>query len=206
MRELTRVFGPPAPFSARYIAQLSVLYEDLRIETSAIAEDSMSALDVTDVRYRRHYFLRRSIATLVEFAEALRLLNGCDDFGELRSTFDKEVLRRWNGGIRFFRTTEAFLKPIRNDTGGHFGPQAAAYAVAHLNTEAVGKIQLEHEGRTIHLHYAGEIAATAILRHLEGQNTEVGFKRLLEIVVSGYRHATTCVHCLAVTYLWQRFG
>ena len=66
--------------------------------------------------------------------------------------------------------------------------------------------QLEHEGRTIHLHYAGEIAATAILRHLEGQNTEVGFKRLLQIVVSGYRHATTCVHCLALTYLWQRFG
>ena len=48
MRELTRVFGPTAPFSARYIGQLSVLYEDLRIETRAIAEDSMPSLDVTD--------------------------------------------------------------------------------------------------------------------------------------------------------------
>jgi hypothetical protein len=203
-RELTRVFGPSAPFSARYIAQLAVLYEDLRIETMAIAEDSIPALDVTDVRYRRHYFLRRSIGTLVEFAEALRLLNSRPDFVDVRATFNKELSRRWKRGIRFFKETERFLRPIRNDIAGHFGPQAAAYAVSHLNPGAVGKIQVER--RTIHLHFAGEIAATATLRHVEGQNVDVGFTKLIQIVLNGYRHATTCVHCLAVTYLWKRFG
>jgi hypothetical protein len=206
MRELTRVFGPGAPFSARYIAQLSVLYEDLRIETTAIAQDSMPALDVTDCRYRRHYFLRRSIATLVEFAEGLRLLDSCPDFRDLRSGFDKELIERWTAGIRFFYKTEQFLKLIRNDSGGHFGPDAAGYAVTHLNNGAVGKIQMEDESRAIHLHFAGEIAATAILRHLKDQDTEAGFKPLLKTVLDGYRHATTCVHCLVVSYLWPRFG
>ncbi len=206
MRELTRVLGPGAPFSARYIAQLSVLYEDLRIETMAIAEDSMPALDVTDYRYRRHYFLRRSIATLVEFSEGLRLLDGCPDFCDLRSGFDKKLIESWTVGIRFFYETEQFLKLIRNDTGGHFGPEAAGYAVTHLNNGAVGKIQIEDESRTIHLHFAGEIVATAILRHLKDQNTEAGFKLLLKTILEGYRHATNCVHCLAVSYLWPRFG
>jgi hypothetical protein len=185
---------------------MSVLYEDLRIETSAIAQDSIPALDVTDLRYRRHYFLRRSIATLVEFAEALRLLNDCSDFSDVRSGFDKEVIDRWCEGINFFHENEGFLERIRNDTGGHFGPKAAAYAVANLNPGAVGKMQVEDEDRTIHLHFAGEIAATAILRHLRGQSTEEGFGALLKIALLGYRHATTCVHCLAVTYLWKRFG
>ena len=98
---------------------MSVLYEDLRIETMAIAEDSIPALDVTDPRYRRHYFLRRSIATLVEFAEALRLLNNCSDFNDVRSGFDMEVIEKWGEGITFFRENEAFLERIRNDTGGH---------------------------------------------------------------------------------------
>lgn len=185
---------------------MSVLYEDLRIETTAIAEDSIPALDVTDVRYRRHYFLRRSIATLVEFAEALRLLNDCSDFNDVRLGFDEEVIEMWSEGITFFHENETFLERIRNDTGGHFGPQAAAYAVANLNPGAVGKMQVEDVGRTIHLQFAGEIAATAILRHLKGQSTEDGFGPLLKIALLGYRHATTCVHCLAVTYLWQRFG
>jgi hypothetical protein len=206
MRELTRVFGPGAPFCARYIAQLAVLYEDLRIETMAIAEESFPALDVTDSRYRRHYFLRRSIATLSEFAEALRLLDECNDFCEIRSGFDQEIIEKWTEGVRFFHKTEGFLKLIRNDTGGHFGPAAAAYAVEHLNSGAVGKIELEDESRLIHLHFAGEIAATAILRHLKDEDTEGGFSRLLKMVLSGYRHATTCVHCLVVTHLWKRFG
>ena len=97
-----------------------MLYEDLRIETTAIAEDSIPALDVTDVRYRRHYFLRRSIATLVEFAEALRLLNDCSDFNDVRLGFDEEVIEMWSEGITFFHENETFLERIRNDTGGHF--------------------------------------------------------------------------------------
>jgi hypothetical protein len=206
MRELTRVFGSTAPCSARYVAQMSVLYEDLRIETRALAQDSIPALDVTDKRYRQHYFLRRSIATLVEFAEALRLLNACPDFGNARGAFTGELTDRWNAGIQFFQKTESYLRPIRNDTGGHFGPKAAEYAVTHFSADAVGKIQVDEEGRTIHLHFAGEIAATAILKHLKDQNTEVGFSPLLKTALEGYHHATTCVHCLAVTYLWQRFG
>ena len=99
----------------------------------------MRALDVTDKRYRVHYFLRRSIATLVEFAEALRLLNACSDFVVVKSTFDDEVKRRWNDGIEFFAEQEEFLKPIRNDTGRTFRSQAALYAIEHLNPARSGK-------------------------------------------------------------------
>jgi len=87
MRELSRVFGSkPGEMAHAYMARLAVLYEDLRIETSAIYLQS-AELDITDEKYRRNYFLRRSIGTLVEFAETIRLLEDCPEFQSLKSSY-----------------------------------------------------------------------------------------------------------------------
>ena len=45
-----------------YIAQLFVLYEDLRIELYGITENDLSKLGSTDQKYRKHYFVRWSYA------------------------------------------------------------------------------------------------------------------------------------------------
>jgi hypothetical protein len=201
------VFGRIAPSCAPHVARLSVLYEDLRIEIYALAEDSMPRLDATDVRYRRHYFMRRSIATLVEFAEAIRHLNDANDFDTIRESFNDEPtkIKMWNDAVEFFDKNEQFLSHIRNDIGGHFGLKAARHAVEHLHDWSVGVVRVEGEGKLIHLEFAGEIAATALGR-AEPEDFEKAFARLWEITQAGYGHAVNCVHCLVVTYLWDRFG
>jgi len=205
MRELAKVFASGhGEMAHAHMARLAVLYEDLRIELTAVATRSIPILDVTDERYRTNYFLRRSIATLVEFAEAIRLLNACSEFQGVKARFGGEVGRYWDEGVRFFSRHERFLKLVRNDIGGHFGQQAAVFAVAHFDPEAVGKIQRAE--RTVHLHFAGELAATASLRHLRGSTNEQKFSRLLREVVAGFRHATRCTHCVVLGYLWERFG
>jgi hypothetical protein len=81
VRELRQVFGPLSKSSFEAIAaRLAVLYEDMRIELHGIAEESIAPLDQLDVRYRRIYFLRKSLATLREFAEAVRHLESCPKF------------------------------------------------------------------------------------------------------------------------------
>lgn len=143
MRELSQVFGPTdGTIVHACIARLAVLYEDLRAESFAIAEASIPSLDVLDDRYRIHYFLRRSIATLVEFAETIRLLETCPAFQSIRSRFPHEIEKRWNEAPEFFRQKEPFLKRVRNDIGGHFGQEAAKYAIEHLDPAAVGEIEL----------------------------------------------------------------
>lgn len=49
---------PPQEILSAHFARLAVLYEDLRIEVMACAQDSIPALDTTDERYRRNYFLK----------------------------------------------------------------------------------------------------------------------------------------------------
>ena len=206
MRELTEVFpSGQSEMVHAHIVRLAVLYEDLRIELYGIAEDSMPRLDGTDERYRKNYFLRRSIATLLEFAETVRLLNECDEFLPTKERFDNSMRPYWDKAVRFFRRHEHFFRNVRNDIGGHFGSVAATFAVRNLSPEAVGKLEIRSD-KTVRLHFVGELVATATLRHLFGSSNDHKFQRLIRKAVLGFRHATRCTHCVTNTYLWERFG
>ena len=222
--ELRRIFrSDQKRLVDAYIARLCVLYEDLRIELFAISADSIPKLDVLDPatefaekkeigKYRRYYFLRRSIGTSWEFAEGLRLLEGCPEFGSVVPLSDIEIAALWKAGADFFQSNEPLLKQVRNDIGGHFGSKAARYAVENLGSTATGKIELIHHAQKpgrpeFRLNFAGELAGSAFVRHLPGASIEEQVETFMQkILVEGYRHASQAVHVLAALYLWPRFG
>jgi hypothetical protein len=207
-RELRRVL-PPSPTSLLHenIARLAVLYEDLRIELTAASAHSIRKLDRMDPRYRRNYFLRKCIGTTVEFAEAIRLLDRSRDFKIVKSNFSPQILKYWTEAVKFFRKNEPLLKAVRNDIGGHFGTNAAKYALSALDSDTMGKIEIIGIGGPVHLHFAGEIAVVASLRHLKkGRTPSQKFTNLLRMLVVSFRHSTRCVHSVAACYLWDRFG
>jgi hypothetical protein len=196
-----------------YIAQLLVLYEDLRIELYGITEKDLGKLDGTDQKYRTHYFVRRSIGTWSEFAEAIRLLDQLDDFRQIKQAFDAASRKKWEKAVRFFKKYERFVKAVRNDIGGHFGPKAAKYAIANFRTDVQGKFELtryDTRGAGMRVYFAGEIAATATFRNLPGEETKeasgVRYRRLLRIVTTGWKYGTQSTNCIAAHYLWARFA
>ncbi len=207
VRELRKVFGSlsASNFEA-IVARLAPLYEDVRIEVYGIAEDTIARLDQMDVRYRRSYFLRKSIGTLSEFAEAISQLEKCPEFALIASELSDtpEIERYWRRASAFFRRNERRLKLLRNDTAGHFGLEAARYAVQNLHKEAVNGIELRD--RLVLLEFAGELVATAMLRQASGLNRDHKVRRLVKLAQVGYQHATRCVHCVVFCYLWQKFG
>ena len=201
------------------VAQLCVLYEDLRIEISALTCPSIPLLDVlypattdgfepTPGKYRMQYFLRRSIATLREFADALRKLDQEDSFAQIKTGFTENHLVRWNAAIAFFAQQESHINKIRNDVGGHFGEPATREAIKNLPETETGRIEMESnaEGQVdAKLYFAGDIVASAMFRHL-GADKWQGFSDLVEIAKDGSRHAITCVEILIRALLWSRFG
>ena len=99
--------------------------------------------------------------------------------------------------------------PAGKDIGGHFGLEAARYAALHFTSDAVMGIEMEGPftgQHRIFLHFAGEIVATAMLRHATGSNRDHKVNRLISLAHIGYRHATTCVHCVVAYHLWGCFG
>jgi hypothetical protein len=193
-----------------HLAKLSVLYEDLRIEAlSLVAEALPDKIDTLGDRYRRNYFLRRSIATLVEFSGTLNELNRCADFKQIRARFDPQSAGAWDACIDFFSKNHDRLKRTRNDVGGHFGIAAAQYAVEHLRPDACGKLTITFHksgrGGGCELHFAGELAATALCRSLPAGDTQSEIASLIKIVREGYHHATSAVHHTVALHLWPRF-
>jgi len=206
-RDVSRVFQSGSLLDA-HLARLCVLYEDLRIEITGISEDSINALEVIGANYRRNVFLRRSILTLREFAEGFRLVDVLPEFQEIKSTFDTNHSKRWEKAVRFFSKYEPVLKKVRNDLGGHFGLSAALYSVDNLSLGSVEKIEknrYNEAGGGAKLHFAGEIAATAFLRHLQGSTNSKKIIRLLRILTAGYKHSVWTTNVLIENYLWEKF-
>ncbi len=210
VRELKEVFGhlSESNFEA-IVARLAVLYEDMRIELLGISKDSISALDALDVNYRRIYFLRKSIGTLLEFAEAVGHLQACPEFSIVSVKFSPEIRKDWQKSATFFKRNEHQLRLVRNDTGGHFGLEAARYAAQNLPSGSVMGIERAEpftKGSRVLLHFSGEVVATAMLRHVAGLDGEHKSRRLVQLASIDYRHATRCVHCVVFCYLWEKFG
>ncbi len=204
-----------------HLAQLCVLYEDLRIEVSGASSRSLPRLDVLDSSadhaatpqkiggYRRLYFVRRSIATIREFADCLHYLRKCPEFARLRGSAG-HTGEIFDAALRFFSTNEAVFRTSRNNIGGHFGMESAKCAVGKLDSKTVGRIEfvMDERQRTanMRLHFVHEITSIAMTKGMRGKTPQEKIEILFERVSEAYRHATRVVQAMVNVDLWQRFG
>jgi hypothetical protein len=186
---LDRVFGRGASRVNAHIMRLAVLYEDVRLENYAMVAESIPAIDQLGAEYRRMYFMRRSIATLREFAEAVPKLEDELAFAEIRSRFGPKEKRQWDKSVAFFRRRYQYLQKIRNDFGGHFGFSPAWHAVQNLTSTAIA-IEYERNSvrRTIAMRhkYVGEIVAVGMGHHKRGETSRDHFRLMFRLALTGW--------------------
>jgi hypothetical protein len=102
-------------------------------------EERIKLLDCLDKGYRVHYFLRRSIATVLEFRGALEKLSRTDEYKKAKkSTFDqnapdsknrqRDLYAQVSKSLTFFNANHDLLKNLRNAVGGYFSYEAATAA------------------------------------------------------------------------------
>jgi len=190
------------------IACLCVLFEDLRIEIAGQSARDLGRLDDCGKNMRDLYFLRRSMATLFEFATVLDELDQLPSFQAIRARFDKGAAPIWKRALVFFRKHKQYIARLRHHVGGHFGKQAATLAVENLLPDAVGTLEIAFYdgGGGAKLFFGNEIVATAVLLHVRGQTTQAKVRKMIRHALVAYRHAAWAVDCVTRTYLWVRFG
>jgi hypothetical protein len=220
---LQKVFSQGRSDFLNYLAQMSVLYEDLRIENFALTanDEEVKRLDYLDKKYRVHYFLRRSMLTLLEFRGALNQLSRTDEFKtEKAATFrrdtseakkaNRDLFKIIAAALTFFESNHKLLKNLRNEVGGHFSFTAAAAATAHVEADTIGKLEITFDklrrGGGPKLHYAGEIAAAAFTKTLPGIKSRQGdIEDAIKMMRDAYVHAANSMHALIIIFLWDRF-
>ena len=79
------------------IARLSVLFEDLRLESFGAREmNPIEPLDRIGKHYRYFYFLRRMLVSLDEFASAIGQLSANAEWKRLRREFEPQLEADWD--------------------------------------------------------------------------------------------------------------
>src|SRR5262245_567647 len=102
-RNLREVFWKDdVEFVARAV-RLFVLYEDLRIEyLGAMVPIPIEAIEDIGKNYRRNYFIRRSLVSLIEFSGALNRLNAIKEWREHIDQKNDDLSKQWKAAIKYF--------------------------------------------------------------------------------------------------------
>jgi hypothetical protein len=209
-KKLREVFDPAQSQFSAILARLSVLFEDLRIEEYGSRLDTLNDLDVVK-GYRKIYFLRRSKATLVEFAGAIEMLDQRPEFRAIKKRFDRDVQERWENAAKYFRDWKKYLSERRADFGGHFDHGSALHAVKEMHPDTVGNIvivkNMDEKTGGVRLNYAMEIVGAAMThRKPEDQQDRQWFHEMFVVVRAGSNEAVKAMHTLSIMPLLEKFG
>lgn len=205
---LDRAFGRGSKKVNAHIMRVAVLYEDMRLENIAASQDSIPSIDTVGRQFRLFYFIRRSIGTLHEFAEAIPLLDREPEFADIRARFTVDQRTAWDKSVRAFGRHRDYIEKIRDDFGGHFGVAPAWHAVNDLPATAVAlEFQHNREKRTTNTRhkYASEIVAIGMGRHKRGDTSHDHFRLMARLALVGFSHAARCVHFLSDHYILPQF-
>jgi hypothetical protein len=210
---LGRVFKEGESELFNGIARLAVLYEDLRLEVGELwnlRRKRDETGEVTD-HYRASYFLRRALATLIEFRGGLTTIRRTQEFKQAESglsTIDAESIVRAD---KYLQENWTLIKDLRNEFGGHVQLKGVEFATKHLSN-VVGKVtwnQSTNVPTTLRLEcdFAGDIVAGVISSKLEdGRDPATELRKAFTIIHEGFRHAQMAMTALVHAFLWNRFG
>jgi hypothetical protein len=125
------------------IAEICVLYEDLKLETEKLfhaAEDLQREGEVKKP-FEVLYYIRRSTVSLNEYRRALNTLNAEKGFRRTLASLDVKDVRAVAGANRYFQANHKQIKDLRDAFGGHIVPAYARHATANFAPNEVGKIE-----------------------------------------------------------------
>jgi hypothetical protein len=191
------------------VARLLVLYEDLRIELSAVEQEKIPPLDEAGAEYRRLYFLRRTLATFREVHSAFQQLSQDDDFRKLvLRDMNPELKKVWKDAVKYFDTNAETIRSARNAVGGHFSNGAGRHVVEQMD-DRVGSVEVTFHGSGVGggttFHLAGELVAVAMTHSKPpGEDDLKYFNSLIEIMAGAVGHVTKATHVLALAYVIPR--
>jgi len=166
---------PPNDEYATTVARLCILWEDFMTEASGGTAERLPAMDSNSVRWRRLYFLRRSIGTIQEIRQGFDQLCKQKNFKSAhkkqpttdRNSFDKSRKKLGKHAEK--------LKELRNRIGGgHVKEDAVKEGLAKMDCEKIGMLQEGEYYKDIRYKFADELVLAALFPGHKDAEKELG--------------------------------
>ncbi len=210
--ELRRVFRGGQSELLNGIARLAILYEDLRLEMCELRSLHRSVIELGEsgLDHRVSYFLRRSLATLVEFRGGLTAVRMTDEFKKAEPALTDLDVRCIADADEFLQQKWTLIKELRNEFAGHIQARAVKFAVEHL-TDEVGRVTWNPAPDAwtvgIECDFAGVLLAGVISSKFQaGGDVLAELRRAMDVLSVGFGHAQAAMVALVHAFLWDSFG
>jgi hypothetical protein len=210
--ELRRVFKGGESELLNNISRLAILYEDLRLEMKEFEKLQQTVMEEgqPDSDNRVPYFLRRSLATLVEFRGALTTIRKSAEFKLAEPNLTTLDARCILDADRFLQQNWTQIKDLRNEFAGHIQIGPIESTMKNL-TNDVGKVTWNPDsaGWTVGIEcdFAATLLAGVITSSLPVGSDVLGeFRKAVEVISDEFNHAQAAMVALVHAFLWDRFG
>jgi hypothetical protein len=212
---LQRVFGYGQSPLLNHLARLSVLYEDFRVELSSLTFelDRFKAHPENRDGFAFVYFMRRSLATLVEFNSVLAQVVSSREYKDHMGSVGKLHLDHINEAVSYFQANFSRIKEFRNAVGGHVLHTAIEFATRSFPPDLAGTVRwVSPDSRdagvlALELPYAHHIVAGAIASTLpQGGDVETEIAVAVRIIMESYPKIQGATYALVHEFLWPKFG
>lgn len=157
---------------AATVARLCILREDLYLETMALMEESIPSLDKNSPPWRLMYFWRNSVRTLMEIRSALETLQIDKRFLGSLAAQPEQFQEAFNKLVQKIRAAHDLLKDVRNEIGAHVKLQAVQEALANMNMDSNGLIELGPVIAESHYRFASQLVGQILLRDVPNESWE----------------------------------
>src|SRR5260370_4670281 len=111
-------FPPHDPLAAR-VARLCILREDFAIEMQGVYQEEIKELDSHSAAWRRVYFIRNLVRTLMEIESTIHGLRSNAEFVSLLAEQPTEVQEQFEKLFKAMEAAHAIVKYTRNTICGH---------------------------------------------------------------------------------------
>ena len=161
--KLRKWFPPGDPLAAK-VARLCILREDFALEMHGVYAENVKALDSHSEMWRRLYFLRNLVRTLMEIQGGIQVLLGDKKFKVLLYKQSPEVKREFGRLARVIAEAHPILKEIRNDICGHVQESAVQEALDEISLDGFGLMEMGRIQRESHFKFAGELITNILVK------------------------------------------
>jgi hypothetical protein len=177
--ELRKWFPPQDPLAVT-IARLCILREDLFLEMQGILADQMSVLDGNSAEWRRMYFFRASIRTLMELRSAVESLNRNRDFQNLLARQPKQLQDDFRKQTDKFNSAHELVKGLRNAIGGHILESSVIEALNRMSDGRKGTLRVGAKTKDVHYTFSGELVIAILLVGVPEQQQRTKMNEMFE--------------------------
>lgn len=170
-----RKWFPREDSLAACFARLCILREDLLLESLGLYEENLKPPDGNTSPWRRMYFLRNLVRTLLEIRGAMETLQQVPEFKKMLHTQDKKKRDEFKDLTSKFRKAHPTLKRFRNAVGGHVKLEAVKEGLGKFGIGQEGFMGVGKELIDTHYRFAGELLAAVLVPDLpiSGQKTQI---------------------------------